>query len=145
MYRSILIATDGSELAGRAVDQGLGLARAMGARVTIVTVTETIARSSPILIPRPGDVDLYEATASRMAHGILDEVLRKANELGVACDAVHIPDRGAAEGILEAARARGCDLIVMATHGRRGLDRLLLGSQALNVMTHAHVPVLICR
>jgi nucleotide-binding universal stress UspA family protein len=63
----------------------------------------------------------------------------------VACDTLHVKDQYPAEGIVEAAQARGCDLIVMASHGRRGLSKLLLGSQATRVLTHTDVPVLVCR
>ena len=68
-----------------------------------------------------------------------------AKQTGVTCETLHVKDQFPAEGIIETAKARGCDLIVMASHGRRGFARLLLGSQANKVVTHSTVPVLICR
>ena len=79
------------------------------------------------------------------ASDILSKASATAGQSGVACSTVHLKERHPAEGILETAKARACDLIVMASHGRRGLSRLLLGSQAQNVVTHSTIPVLICR
>ena len=76
---------------------------------------------------------------------LLAGVIEIASKLGVACETLHVKDRHPAEGIVETAKSRGCDLIVMASHGRRGLSRMLLGSQANKVVTHSAVPVLICR
>jgi nucleotide-binding universal stress UspA family protein len=145
MYRNILIATDGSELADHAVEQGLALAKAVGARVTAVTVTQTVMKGTPMLMPRADDVGRYEAAVGRAAHGLLERVSERARASGVSCETVHVADMAPAEGVLEACRTHGCDLVVMATHGRRGMERLLLGSQTHAVMTMAHVPVLICR
>ena len=145
MYRHIMIATDGSDVAGRAVVQGLGLARAIGARVTAVTVTDRFPTSSPVMMPTADDVGRYETGAAKTARDILDKVCRAAAELGVAANSEHVVDELPAEGILKACRTHGCDLIVMATHGRRGIDRMLVGSQASKVMTTSTVPVLICR
>lgn len=145
MYRNILIATDGSELAGGAVSQGLGLAKAIGASVTAVTVTDQYPTDKAVLMPTAGDVDRYEAGAAAAARAILDRVAQAAVELGVTCKTHHVRDELPAEGIIQACRQHGCDLIVMATHGRRGMDRLLVGSQAAKVMTASSVPVLICR
>jgi len=75
----------------------------------------------------------------------LSEVDDAAKDLGVSCTRVHIKDLTAAEGIMRAAKVRGCDLIVMASHGRRGVDRLLLGSHANRVLTQSVVPVLVCK
>jgi nucleotide-binding universal stress UspA family protein len=68
-----------------------------------------------------------------------------AASLGVICDGVHVKDQYAAEGIVEEAKARDCDLIVMASHGRRGIAKFILGSQATRVLAHSAVPLLICR
>jgi nucleotide-binding universal stress UspA family protein len=68
-----------------------------------------------------------------------------ARKADISCATVHAKDQYPADGILDTAKKSGCDLIVMASHGRRGLGRLLLGSQAVNVLTHSSLPVLICR
>jgi len=145
MYAHILIATDGSDLAQRAVEQGLALAKTLGSKVTAVTVTEpwTAAVSGEWAVAFP--VEDYEKAAAANAEKVLDAVQEAAVRLGVTCDAVHVKDQYAAEGIVEEAKARGCDLIVMASHGRRGIARFILGSQATRVLAHSSVPLLICR
>jgi nucleotide-binding universal stress UspA family protein len=145
MYAHILIATDGSDLAQRAVEQGLSLAKTLGSRVTAVTVTEpwTAAVSGEWAVAFP--VEDYEKAAAANAEKVLDVVQEAAARLGVTCEAVHVKDQYAAEGIVEEAKARNCDLIVMASHGRRGIAKFVLGSQATRVLAHSSVPLLICR
>lgn len=144
MYKHVLIATDGSELAAKAVATGLELARALGAKVTAVTATEpwtTMMTGEPALV---FPIEDYDKAAAQRADRILAEVEAAARQRGIACGTVHVKDFPA-EGIIATATARGCDLIVMSSHGRRGLARVLLGSQALSVLTHSTIPVLICR
>ncbi len=145
MYKHVLIATDGSELAAKAVEQGLTLAKALAAKATIVTVTESwtslIGGEFDLSFP----IDDYEKGCAASAAKILGNAERIAKMIGITCAMVHIKNQFPAEGILDAAKAHGCDLIVMASHGRRGVARLLLGSQANKVVTHSTVPVLICR
>ncbi len=145
MYAHILIATDGSELANRAVGQGLTLAKALGSKVTAITVTEpwTAAVSGEWAVAFP--VEEYEKAAAANAEKILAQVTETAARLGVACETRHVKDQFAAEGIVDEAKALGADLIVMASHGRRGLAKVVLGSQATRVLTHSTVPLLICR
>jgi nucleotide-binding universal stress UspA family protein len=145
MYRHILIATDGSELAAKAVDAGLRLAKHLGAKATAVTATEPWAAvvSGEAAFGFPPDE--YEKAAAATAAQVLAGVTEAAGRIGIACATLRAKDRHPAEGILEVAEAEGCDLIVMASHGRRGLSRLLLGSEAVRVLTHSTVPVLICR
>jgi nucleotide-binding universal stress UspA family protein len=144
MYGHLLIATDGSELAWKAVEHGLALARKLDARVTAVTVTE------PLLLmlgqsAAPMPLDQYDEAVRASAASILTPIAEEARKRGVACDILHVKDRYPAEGIVEIAKGRNCDLIVMASHGRRGLAKLLLGSQATDVLAHSPTPVLICR
>lgn len=145
MYAHILIATDGSELAEKAVEQGLTLAKTLGSKVTAITVTEpwTAAVSGEWAVAFP--VEEYEKAAAANAGKILKHVTEAAQRIGVDCETVHIKDQFAAEGIVEEAQTRKCDLIVMASHGRRGFARFVLGSQATRVLTHSTVPMLICR
>jgi len=144
MYKHLLIATDGSELAGKAVATGLQLAKALGAKVTAVTVTEAWAATVPGEGAFVFPIEEYEKAAAQNAARILADVAAQAQKLGVACKTVHVTEFPA-EGIILTAKDKGCDLIVMASHGRRGLSRVLLGSQAVRVLTHSTVPVLICR
>ena len=144
MYKNLLIATDGSELAQKAVQQGLALAKALGAKATAVTVTEhwaALVSVDGMVFP----VDDYEKGCAANADKILAGVSGVARTIGIACETVHVKDRFPADGIIDCARKLGSDLIVMASHGRRGVSRLLMGSQANSVVTHSVVPVLICR
>lgn len=145
MYTHILIATDGSELAQKAVTAGLDLASELKSQVTAVMVTESWAAmvTGEAAIGFP--VAEYEETAAANAKRILSAVSEQARKSDVKCTALHVKDQYPAEGILDTASKKGCDLIVMASHGRRGLGRLLLGSEAVRVLTHSRVPVLICR
>jgi nucleotide-binding universal stress UspA family protein len=145
MYKHILIATDGSELAGKAVTTGLALAKQLSATVTAVTVTEpwTALVAGEMALGFP--YQEYEKGAAENAAGILAAVGEAGKGIGMTCATVHIPDRFPAEAIVECAKDRGCDLIVMASHGRRGLSKLLLGSETTRVLTHSSVPVLVCR
>ena len=145
MYKHILIATDGSDLAERAVEQGLSLAKLTNAKATVMTVTEpwTAAVSGEWAVAFP--VEEYEKASEANAAKILDGAKEMAARIGVACDAVHVKDQYPAEGIVEEAKALGCDLIVMSSHGRRGIAKFVLGSQATRVLAHTTVPLLICR
>jgi nucleotide-binding universal stress UspA family protein len=146
MYKHILLTTDGSELAQKGVEQGLALAKALAAKVTAVAVSEPAAammmgEGAALALP----IDDYEKAASAGASRSLAAVSAAAAKAGVTCEVFHVKDQYPAEGIVEAAKARGCDLIVMASHGRRGLSKLLLGSQTTRVLAHSEVPVLVCR
>ena len=145
MYRHILIATDGSELSGSAIRQGLQLSRLLAAHATVVTVTEpwdaVVIGEAAIVFP-PAE---YEKTSAANATGILAQAKEIAAEIGVSCDTLHMKDRRPAEGVIETAKTKHCDLIVMGSHGRRGISRLVLGSQANEVVSHSTVPVLVCR
>lgn len=145
MYNNILIATDGSELAEKAVKQGLALAKTLGAKATVVSVTEPWTAIAPIEVGVAFPVEAYEEGAADTAKRILAAVSREADAAGVTCSVRHVKDQMPAEGIIAAAEEIGADLIVMASHGRRGLRRFLLGSQANAVVARSHVPVLICR
>jgi nucleotide-binding universal stress UspA family protein len=145
MYRHLVIATDGSELAEKAVTQGLALAKTLGAGVTAVTVTEPLASlltgDASIALPLKD----YERAAAANAARILGAVASAAKTSGVPCEIVHVKEQFPAEGIVETAKARGGDLIIMASHGRRGLSKLLLGSETAKVLSQTSIPVLVCR
>jgi nucleotide-binding universal stress UspA family protein len=148
MYRCILIATDGSELATRAVAHGLALAKDLKIPVCVVTVTEPWSAFELGQMSRMGEINplgRYEDMAATAASNVLGKAEQMAKAQGVACELVHVPDRYPAEGIITTAKDKGCDLIVMASHGYRGFNRLLLGSQAYEVLTHSKVPALIVR
>ncbi|WP_045836986.1 universal stress protein [Hyphomicrobium sp. 99] len=145
MYKHLLIATDGSELAGKAVEQGFALAKAVNAKVTILTVTEPWGMDAPAEVAIVYPVEEYERAAAANARKILDDASAAGMKLQIACQTVHVKDQYPAEAIVETASTHGCDLIVMASHGHRGLMRLVLGSQAHRVVTQSTTSVLICR
>jgi nucleotide-binding universal stress UspA family protein len=146
MYKHILLPTDGSELAHKAVRQGLELAKALNAKVTAINVTgpwPVGEIGGGVVVAAP--IDEYDSAVRKEASRVLAEVKDQADKLGVDCTTVHVPNQYPAEGIVEQVNVSGCDLIVMASHGRRGFARLLLGSQATRVLAYSTVPVLICK
>jgi nucleotide-binding universal stress UspA family protein len=145
MYKHILIATDGSAVAQKAVDHGLALAKALNAKVTAISTTEMWAALDVAGADGMVKIDRYEAAAADAAGEVLARFSKAASAAGVPCETHHMPDTTPADGIVRLADELKCDLIVMGSHGRRGLERLLVGSQAYGVVTHAKVPVLVCR
>lgn len=148
MYGKILVATDGSALADKAVRHGLALATALGATVVIVTVTEMWSALEMSRAEDDGALDAiktYERVASDRASEVLAAAARQAEDSGVPCETLHVADRKPSDGILDAAGKTGADLIVMATHGRRGMNRVLLGSQTNEVVVRSTIPVLVVR
>lgn len=145
MYKHMLIAFDGSELAERALRQGLELAKAVGAKATALYVTmpwSSIAVGEVAVMFPPEE---YEANAKSAAELQLKKAAEAAKSLGVACDVLHRSESQPYKAIVDTAAERGCDLIVMGSHGRRGIAGLLLGSVAMKTLTHTHVPVLVYR
>jgi nucleotide-binding universal stress UspA family protein len=148
MYKQLLIATDGSELATKALEHGLAFARNESAKVTVVTVTEPWSPLDMAAKARdhwPNPVAEFEAIAAEAADRILRAAAERATELGVRCECLHVKDQHPAEGIIKTAKDKGSDLIVMGSHGRRGFSRVLLGSQSYEVLTLCTVPALIVR
>ncbi len=150
MYKHILISTDGSEVAQKGLDHGLALAKEINAQVSVITVTE----SFPVYASAgagvgagwvPIEMADYDKVQDEFANRVFASVKQAAAQQGVAVETVHIRNAQPAEAIIETAKARGCDLIVMASHGRRGLGRLLLGSQTSEVVTRSPLPVLVVR
>jgi len=145
MFQHILVSTDGSEVALKGVEQGLALAKAFGARATIITVSETI-------LPYAGAGEVsaavyqdYALVQKQAADRALASASEAAERIGVAAETVWRENISPADGIVETATERGCDLIAMASHGRRGLRRLILGSVASEVLARSPVPVFVSR
>jgi len=131
MYKGILIPTDGSELAEKAVQHGIALAKAIGAKITFLTVSETQPQ--------------YKTRPDEPGAKILRAAADAASAAGVACDTVNVEHQDPYRAIIDTANSKRCDLIVMASHGRRGVAAVVLGSVTVKVLTHAKVPVLVCR
>ena len=127
MYRHILIPTDGSELAWRGVAHGLALAKSVGAKVFAINVVEP----------------LFAVTGDFAS--VLDRVANAAKEAGVSCETIQVENVPPHEAIIAAAEDKGCNLIVMSSHGLSGLSMLLIGSVTNKVLTCAKIPVLVCQ
>jgi nucleotide-binding universal stress UspA family protein len=147
MYQRILIPTDGSPLSRKAIRSGIDLASTLGAEVVAVHVVPRYPTSY---------FDGTTASSARVAarvekewtekgQALADEVEEAAGKAGVKAKAITVRSNLVAEAILGAARKNRCDLVVMASHGRKGLERLLLGSETQHVLTHGNVPVLVLR
>lgn len=149
MYKHILIATDGSERSAKGVEAGLDLAKAYGASATILHVSEPYPAydlgTRFGLFRDEAAVASYDNTCREYAGKVLAAAASSATAAGVACDTVHIENAAPAKAILDTATARGCDLIVVTSHGRHGLERFMLGSQAARVVQGAEVTVLVVR
>ena len=144
MYQHLLIPTDGSELAERAVTHGLSLAKFLRAKVTAIVVEE---RPGPWLaFPGPGAAAAFAEFAEQIKEyyaSALDRVANAAKQAGVPCDTVQVQHVQPYEAIIATATDRGCDLIVMGSHGRSGLSAVVLGSVTNKVLTYTKVPVLV--
>jgi nucleotide-binding universal stress UspA family protein len=138
VYTHILIPTDGSELAGKAVQHGIALAKLIGAKVTMLTVLP------PEMVTDDSQMnEIRKARLQRHAEEMLGAVARQA--AGVACETIQVEHEDPYRAIIDAADSKGCDLIVMASHGRRGVSAIVLGSETHKVLTHCRIPVLVYR
>jgi nucleotide-binding universal stress UspA family protein len=148
MFKRILVSVDGSEISQASVRQACAFAKETGARLTFYhakPVYFPTAIAGEALFDDVAAYDAFRASMDKHARTILGDAARLATEAGVAfeitsdeCDSPH-------EGIIAAAEAGGCDLIFMASHGRRGAKALLLGSETQKVLTHCRIPVLVYR
>lgn len=148
MYKNILIATDGSELAAKGVRHGLALAEQLGAKVTFLSVVEPLlpeairaALAGGIEDP-VGGYDQQIDSSMKQRYAALE---KEAAQFGIGVEMLHEIDENPAEAIVRFAEMKACDLIVMASHGRRGLRKALLGSQTAEVLVHTSIPVLVIR
>jgi nucleotide-binding universal stress UspA family protein len=150
MFTNLLLAVDGSKASLEAARQGIALARRLKASVTVVVITipwaTYFSRELAVVVP---DIVFpeaeYEQKRNAIAAHILNEVEADARMAGVAMKRVHRSHRDPSRAILDVAEHEGCDAIVMAPHGERGLAGMLVGSETLKVLTHAGIPVLVYR
>ena len=149
MYEHILIATDGSELSGKGVAAGIALAKGSGAKVTVVFVSEPFPAydlgSHFGLFQDQKAMEGYDAGCRQIAGTVLSGAQTAAEGAGVACATLHVERSTPARAIIETASARSCDLIVLTSHGRSGLERFMLGSTAARVVQSAETSVLVVR
>jgi nucleotide-binding universal stress UspA family protein len=142
MYRHILIPTDGSELAGHGVAQGLALAKSLGAKASVIFVVEPFPEMTGRFLET---LARYVELRKEQAKSVLDRAAKDAKEAGVSCQTIQVESGQPHQAIIAAAEDKGCDLIVMSSHGRSGLSMLLIGSVTNKVLAHAKTPVLVCR
>jgi nucleotide-binding universal stress UspA family protein/hemerythrin-like domain-containing protein len=143
MYRHLLVPLDGSELGTDLVTQALEFARGQGASITFFTMREDFGSSQEGALVRTLSSEAYADASAGDANAILAKAMAAAGEYGVECAAIVRTGNRPHELILQVAAERGCDLIYMASHGRRGLKALVLGSQTRKVLDHATLPVLV--
>ncbi len=147
MYKNLLVATDGSKLSDKAVAHALDLAQALKASITAFYAAPDYPMPAYAdgVVYEPVSKKEYTKLAANDAQQILDHVADKAKSAGVECKTTYTIAAAPWEAILAAAKKNKCDAIVMASHGRRGMSALLLGSETQRVLTHSKVPVIVVR
>ena len=147
MYQRILVATDGSTLSKKAVSSAIELAGLVGAELVALKVVPRYPHSyfDGSLPVSPQEMARIEKQWSEHGQSVVDAVKATALKKGVTTRAVTARSDLVAEAVIAAAKKYKCDLIVMASHGRKGIKRLLLGSETQHVLTHSHIPVLVLR
>jgi nucleotide-binding universal stress UspA family protein len=145
MFKQILLPTDGSDLSERAVLAGISFAKELGAQVVGLTVTpefHTFTSNAEMLEDTREE---FAAATERQAEQILSFVSDAARSAGVPCITSRVTADDPYEAILQTAKERKCDLIIMASHGRKGVKAVLLGSETQKVLVHSDIPVLVYR
>lgn len=147
MYKHLLVPTDGSELSNDAVERAISFARESGARLTALHVMPEYIPPAFAEFPAAGQASFAEFTRAteETAAIVLDAARQSAAAAGVECETVSVRHTQPYRAIIDTAREHGCDLIFMASHGRRGLSALVLGSETNKVLTHSAIPVLVFR
>lgn len=147
MYQRILVATDGSSLSKKAVNAAIGLAALSGAQLVAVNVVPRYPQSyfEGGLVLDAAEVGRVEKQWFDEGQTVVDAVKKAAASKGVETKAITVKSDVVSDALIAAAKKHKCDLIVMASHGRRGIKRLLLGSETQHVLTHASIPVLVLR
>lgn len=145
MFKRILLPTDGSDLSLRAVDTGIALAASLGAEVYAFHVVDPYLELSYVIDVGRINQEFFLEEAIKQAESYLQEVHQRADAAGVPCTSGHATGDRPYAAIIAAATRQNCDLVVMASHGRHGVNRLLLGSETQKVLMSCEVPVLVCR
>ena len=141
MYKHLLIPTDGTDVTAKAADAAIGLARTLGARLSTITVKEPFPYSAIYEMQPIPPQEFYDAQ-ERIASNRVKAVVERATAAGLACEAYTVEAPHPWEAIIDHAKAQGCDLIVMASHG---VSALLLGSETQRVLIHSPIPVLVVK
>jgi nucleotide-binding universal stress UspA family protein len=145
MFKNILLPTDGSDLSERATDSAIRFAQLNGARIVSVSVAQPfpfVPMAEGAVVP---DTELYETQIAAAAQINIDKVAAACAAAGVPFEGIVTASHSPYEAIVAAAQEHGCDIILMASHGRKGFNKLLLGSETQNVLAHTQLPVLVLR
>jgi len=147
MYEHILIPTDGSALSEMAIRQGIAFARAIRAKVTALAVSPSfhLFEVDPIMVGYTPSPEQYARDCEARAEKYLAVARVEAGIAGVPCETVHATQDHVYEAIIDTASKKSCDLIFMASHGRKGISAFVLGSETYKVLSHSKIPVLVCR
>ncbi len=145
MFKHILLPTDGSKLSERSVREGIRMAKQLKASVTALHVIPKVHAFDYQMDMLAKEGKGYEEERAEQAEGYLRFVKKSAASADVKCDVMHVVSDQPYKAIIKAAGQRDCDLILMASHGRKGIEGLLLGSETQKVLTHSKVPVLVYR
>ena len=145
MFKHILIPTDGSELSKLAITNGVQFAKEINAKITGLTVTPPYHYFAVDAMQATTSVDDYSRQASELAERNLRVLSEAASEAGVPCEVLHRVNEHPYEEIVKTAKDFGCDVIFQASHGRRGVSALVIGSETNKVLTHSKIPVLVFR
>ena len=148
MYKHILVPTDGSKLSTKAVKQAVAFAKTIGARITAVHVSDEYRAVMDEGFVLPAFATLkkrFEEMNVQRSNAVLKQVKAAAEAAGVACQSVAVTNNLPCDAIIQQAKKHKCDLIMMASHGRKGLSSVLLGSETAKVLTHSKIPVLVVR
>ncbi len=145
MYKHVLIPTDGSALSEMAIRQGVAFAKAIRAQVTALTVSPSfhVFDLDPVMVTYTPAQYAMESEARSEKNLAVARV--EAGLAGVPCETLHVTQDHVYQAIIATADKKGCDLIFMASHGRKGMSALVLGSETYKVLTHSKIPVLVCR
>lgn len=144
MFKRILVPTDGSEITLKAVETAIALAKSVGAQLYAISVKEPFPYSAISEMQPTPPQEFFDAQ-ERIANKRVQAVLELGKAAGLTCQAHTVEALHPWEAIIDHATTMGCDLLVMASHGRRGVSALLLGSETQKVLTHSKVPVLVVR
>lgn len=145
MFKTILVPTDGSPLSGKAIEKAIEFGRLQGSKIIGLSVAEPYPFTSLYEGAVIHDPQHYESKMRELAQEHVNAVANAASKAGVACETVVIQSFNPHEEIINTAKKYGCDAIFMASHGRRGLNRLFLGSETQKVLAHSDIPVLVLR
>ncbi len=145
MYTHILVPTDGTDFSNQAIAHATALAKALNASLTVMTVTEPFHVLTLDAVQVEDTKPDYERHMRARAEAVLGKAADAAAAAGVRCDTVHVTADHPHQAIIDEASRRGCDLVVMASHGRRGVAAVVIGSETAKVLTHSAVPVLVVR